>query len=130
MFLLLSGPEITDAGLEHLEGLNKLKSLVLGDTQVTDAGVAKLKQALPECRISVTSESKSPNLPEPSEPDLPQQTNAIEDSRATAQEPDLPPQLQALEKLGAEVNWIEQERKFTVVYYYATDDGLARLKGL
>jgi hypothetical protein len=37
--------------LEHLKGLTKLQGLFLGRTQVTDAGVKKLKQALPHCHI-------------------------------------------------------------------------------
>ena len=43
--------QITDAGLEHLEGLTKLEWLSLIDTQVTPEGVKKLKKALPECVI-------------------------------------------------------------------------------
>ena len=43
---------ITDAGLVHLKGLTNLEGLLLIGTQVTDAGVAKLKEALPDCRIS------------------------------------------------------------------------------
>ena len=42
---------ITDAGLVHLEGLTKLKDLDLMFTQVTDEGVKKLKEALPNCEI-------------------------------------------------------------------------------
>jgi hypothetical protein len=42
--------EGADAGLVHLKELTELKSLSLG-TQVTDAGVEKLKQALPKCKI-------------------------------------------------------------------------------
>jgi len=37
--------------LEHLSGLTGLKILWLGDTQVTDEGVKKLQQALPNCDI-------------------------------------------------------------------------------
>jgi hypothetical protein len=47
----LSGPQVTDAGLEHLKGLTSLKSLSLHNTQVTGAGVKMLKQALPNCSI-------------------------------------------------------------------------------
>ena len=77
--LWLGGTKVTDAGLEHLKGLTKLKALGLGDTlemieinedsffchqtekthlrtlggtKVTDAGVKKLQQALPNCKIS------------------------------------------------------------------------------
>ena len=41
----------TDAGLVYLKDLANLTQLVLEGTKVTDAGVAKLKQALPKCRI-------------------------------------------------------------------------------
>jgi len=37
--------------LVHLEGLTGLKELFLMNTKVTDAGVKKLKQALPNCII-------------------------------------------------------------------------------
>jgi hypothetical protein len=49
--LNLEENEITDAGLEHLRGLTALESLNLSLTRVTDEGVAKLKQALPKCKI-------------------------------------------------------------------------------
>jgi len=48
---LYGNKKITDAGLVHLQGLKKLMSLYLGETKVTDAGVAELKKALPGCRI-------------------------------------------------------------------------------
>jgi hypothetical protein len=35
----------------YLEGLNKLECLLLGGTKVTDDGVKKLQQALPNCQI-------------------------------------------------------------------------------
>ena len=47
----LGGTNITDAGLRHLQGLINLKRLHLLDTQVTDAGVAELQQALPKGKI-------------------------------------------------------------------------------
>jgi len=74
--LLLVNNNITDAGLEHLKGLKNLESLFLNSevtdagleddlngpasfirlllftTKVTGAGVKKLQQALPNCRIS------------------------------------------------------------------------------
>ncbi|NQU21935.1 MAG: hypothetical protein HQ567_11685 [Candidatus Nealsonbacteria bacterium] len=42
---------MTDAGLEYLEGMTSLQSLDLRGTQVTDAGIKKLQQALPNCKI-------------------------------------------------------------------------------
>ena len=45
-------PQITDAGLVHLKGLTKLQFLLLGGTKATDVGIKKLKQALPNCKIS------------------------------------------------------------------------------
>jgi hypothetical protein len=47
----LNDTEVTDAGLEHLTGLNMLQVLSLYQTKVTDAGVKKLKQELPNCWI-------------------------------------------------------------------------------
>jgi hypothetical protein len=41
--LSLSGPKITDAVLEQLEGLTQLESLELSTTKITDAGVKHLK---------------------------------------------------------------------------------------
>ena len=43
--------QITDAGLVHLKGLTKLESLDLSRTKITDAGIAELQQALPNCKI-------------------------------------------------------------------------------
>ena len=43
---------LTDAGLVYLEELTNLERLSLCDTQVTDKGVEKLQQALPNCEIS------------------------------------------------------------------------------
>jgi hypothetical protein len=40
--LLLNGPQVTDAGLEHLKGLTQLQFLGLNHTHVTDAGLGQL----------------------------------------------------------------------------------------
>ena len=50
--LSLIGTTITDAGLVHLKRLTRLQRLVLDFTKVTDAGVADLQKALPNCKIS------------------------------------------------------------------------------
>jgi len=47
----LAVSKVTDAGLAHLYGLTGLLCLTLGGTQVTDAGVAKHREAFPKCRI-------------------------------------------------------------------------------
>jgi hypothetical protein len=43
--------QVTDVGLAHLKRLLQLHWLYLYDTQTTDAGVKKLRQALPNCRV-------------------------------------------------------------------------------
>jgi len=42
---------VTDAGLKELAGLKSLQELVLDGTQVTDTGVAELRETLPKCVI-------------------------------------------------------------------------------
>jgi hypothetical protein len=49
----LGGVNNTDALLAHLKGLKKLKTLNLRGTQVTEAGVADLRKALPGTQIVV-----------------------------------------------------------------------------
>ena len=44
--------EITDNGLEKLQTLKSLRSLYLSGTSVTAEGVAKFKQALPNCQVA------------------------------------------------------------------------------
>jgi hypothetical protein len=39
---------VTDAGLEHLQGLTRLPNLRLRGTKVTDKGVRALRAALPD----------------------------------------------------------------------------------
>lgn len=48
---LWDGGPIKDEDLVHLEGLKYLRSLSLSNTLVTEAGVKKLAQKLPRCRI-------------------------------------------------------------------------------
>ncbi len=50
--LSLQRTSITDAGLTHLMGMTGLRSLDLSvNSKVTDAGIARLQKALPNCRI-------------------------------------------------------------------------------
>ena len=48
----LENTKVTDAGLEHLKGLNQLHALSLYGTRVTEAGANKLRKALPRNGIS------------------------------------------------------------------------------
>ena len=48
----LAGAKVTGAGLVHLEGLTTLESLLLMDTQVTDACAAELRKTLTKCGVS------------------------------------------------------------------------------
>lgn len=50
--LVLNNSKITDEGLKLLEKHSSLRNLQLGQTNVTDAGVATLKAALPNCKVS------------------------------------------------------------------------------
>jgi hypothetical protein len=51
-FLELSRMNITDEGLQHLESMKNLKCLKLKNCpNITDAGVARLQKALPNCKI-------------------------------------------------------------------------------
>jgi len=43
---------VTDAVLGHLAGLTQLQIVCLDRTQVTKAGIRKLKKALPGCHIT------------------------------------------------------------------------------
>jgi hypothetical protein len=42
---------VSDAGLAHLAGLNKLTGLDLRETKVTAKGALELAKVLPKCRI-------------------------------------------------------------------------------
>jgi Leucine-rich repeat (LRR) protein len=49
-WMKLHGTNTTEAGLKHLTGLKSLRSLEVGDTQVTADGIAALQRALPACK--------------------------------------------------------------------------------
>ncbi|GDY23788.1 hypothetical protein LBMAG56_51350 [Verrucomicrobiota bacterium] len=49
--LIAAGTGITDAALEHFAGLSNLRRLEISGCKVTDAGVAKLKQAIPGLEV-------------------------------------------------------------------------------
>lgn len=49
--LNLTGTQITDEGLKSLTRIPGLEGLYLHGTQVTNEGVARFQQALPECRV-------------------------------------------------------------------------------
>ena len=53
--LFMNNTQITDAGLEHIAKLTGLQTLFIDNTQITDVGLAKLKIALPQCRIYATT---------------------------------------------------------------------------
>ena len=51
-YLYVQSTNITDAGLTHLERLTQLEQLVLLNCeQITDIGIQKLKDALPQCKV-------------------------------------------------------------------------------
>ena len=52
---LTLGNAITNTGLEQLKGLTQLKELHVWATQVTDEGVLKLQEELPNCKIQMWS---------------------------------------------------------------------------
>jgi Leucine-rich repeat (LRR) protein len=45
-------PKVTDAGLKHLEGLSRLNDLTLYKSRITMAGVAELKEKIPEMTVT------------------------------------------------------------------------------
>ncbi len=55
VFVWLCGSPVTDTELEPLKGLTHPMWLRLHDTQVTDEGLKKLRQALPRCKIEATA---------------------------------------------------------------------------
>ncbi|HET6328719.1 MAG TPA: TIGR03067 domain-containing protein [Planctomycetaceae bacterium] len=55
----LEATAITDAGLEHLRNMTRLNSLIVTDTKVTAAAVSRLKQSLPQLRVTHFSRAES-----------------------------------------------------------------------
>jgi len=51
--LILWQTKITDQGLVHLESLKNLQELILWNTDVTEEGARRLREALPDCDISL-----------------------------------------------------------------------------
>ena len=47
----MGGPQINDQSLKEVAKLQQLELLYLSDTNVTEAGVAELEKALPNCEI-------------------------------------------------------------------------------
>ena len=50
----LSNTQVSDAGLKHLKGMSSLQRLWLINTHVSDEGVAELRAALPNCNIEAS----------------------------------------------------------------------------
>ncbi len=63
-YLNLYATKVTDAGLEHLAGLKKLRKLYVWQSGVTEAGMAKLNEQLPELEIVGEVKVKSPVVEE------------------------------------------------------------------
>ena len=49
--LVLQGTKVSDVGLARLEAFKQLRTLDVRDTAVTAQGIAKLRMALPECKV-------------------------------------------------------------------------------
>ena len=49
--LNLTGTPVGDEGLGHVHGLTGLKRIYAAHTPITEQGVQKLEQALPDCEI-------------------------------------------------------------------------------
>jgi hypothetical protein len=57
--LFIGGPGITNAAVEHLNGLNRLEMLGIVDSEVTDSGIARLAELrLPSLRALSIDEAK------------------------------------------------------------------------
>lgn len=55
----LKGTATTDAGLIHFKNMTHLALLIVSDTDVTEAGVASLKKALPQLQVTHLSHAES-----------------------------------------------------------------------
>ena len=56
--LQIASPRINDDGLQHLQGLKQLTSITFNTSAVTSESLAKLRMALPSCRITSTTRGR------------------------------------------------------------------------
>jgi hypothetical protein len=61
----LSDAPVTDAGLRHLRGLKKLRSVVVTNTRITSQGIKELNLALPDVAVTVRPPNVVPSAPLP-----------------------------------------------------------------
>jgi hypothetical protein len=54
---------VTDDGLKEIAKLKTLRKVVYSPGYITEAGVAELKKALPDCVVELDSRSLLPVLP-------------------------------------------------------------------
>ena len=59
--LSLDSANVSDESVPVIAGMKKLRALNLYHTMVTEAGLEKLKAALPECRIEWEKDSTAPS---------------------------------------------------------------------
>lgn len=62
--LSLMGSSVSDEGLQHLKQLKELVALDLKETDVPEAGVAALKNALPNCEIHYREDDRGWSRPQ------------------------------------------------------------------
>lgn len=58
LILYLNYSQLTDVGLSYFEGLSQLQQIDLTGTYVTNAGVQKLRQKLPNCEVVFKTDSE------------------------------------------------------------------------
>ena len=58
---------MTDAGLEHLKGLKKLKKLYLWQSKATTKGAEGLEKAVPGLKVNIGTQAASPPAAKPAE---------------------------------------------------------------